>query len=219
LTRIFAVFLALISLQASGKALDFHSELRLAKGGELTVTERITLEVQEGAPGLVRELPASARVVDVIRNGHPEPYVLDDGRLRIGRAPLPAGRHLYQISYRVLRQVQFLERHDELHWSLKGAERITAEVILPAAVPARDVKAEASGKDSQTFVRNGRAAFRAGDAMTIVVRFPKDVVTAPSIGQRARWFFADYLGLLLVVAGLSLTAAALLHLKNLSART
>jgi hypothetical protein len=51
-----------------------------------------------------------------------------------------------------------------------------------------------------------------------VVRFPKDVVNAPSAGERARWFLADYLGLLLVAALLSLAAAVLVHLKSLSAR-
>ena len=201
-----------------GRVLDFHCDIRIARSGELTVTERFTLLAPEGLDGFVRQLPAPVRVVDVIRNGHPEHYVVNDGRLVIGREPLQVGRHLYQLSYRTQRQVVFLERHDELRWDVRGAERITAEVVLPAAVPARDIVAEISGTDPLSLVRDGRAAFRAKDGMAIVVRFPKDVVSAPGAGERARWFLTDYLGLLLVAALLSLAAAVLIHLKTLSAR-
>lgn len=215
-----ALFLATLSWASvlSARVLDFHCDIRIARSGELTVTERFTLQAPEGLEGFVRQLPGPVRVVDVIRNGHPEHYVVNEGRLVIGRAPLHVGRHLYQLSYRTQRQVLFLERHDELRWDVRGAERITAEVVLPAAVPARDIVAEVMGTDALAFLRDGRAAFRAKDGMAIVVRFPKGVVNAPGVGERARWFLADYLGLLLVAALLSVTAAVLVHLKNLSAR-
>ena len=85
--------------------------------GELTVTERITLEVDDRQPHSVlrRELRAPIVVADVIRNGHPEPWLLepdgDGARLRIGKpgAALPHGRHTYQIAYRSQRQVRFLD--------------------------------------------------------------------------------------------------------------
>jgi len=204
---------------AHARVLDVHSEIRVSKSGELAVTERITLEVREKTGALQRELPQASRVVDVIRNGHPESYVLDGVRLRVGVAAVPAGRHQYQITYRSSRRIAFLSDHDALHWNLKGGERITAEVILPSSVPARLIKVEASGGQYQTFVRDGRAAFRSQDNLSIVVRFPKGVVAEPAIGQRARWFFSDYFGALLVLATLGLTAGVLLQLKKLSART
>jgi len=197
--------------------LDVHSEIRVAKSGELTVTERITVEAHEKTGALQRELPPGSLVVEVIRNGHPERYALDDGmRLRAGGEALPAGRHLYQITYRCPRRIAFLPDHDALHWNLKGAGRVTAEVILPSSVPAREIKVEASGGSYQSFVRNGRAAFRAQDDIGIVVRFPKGVVAEPAIDERARWFFSDYFGAVLVLALIALTAGFLIQARKLS---
>jgi hypothetical protein len=214
---------ALLPATAFGRVLDFHSDIRIARNGELTVTERITPEVDARQPHSVlrRELRAPVTVADVIRNGHPEPWLLepegDLARLRIGKpgTALPHGRHTYQIAYRSQGQVRFLDGHDELHWRLGPAERITAEVILPSSVPAREIRVEA-GKDAQSFVRNGRAAFRAMRAIApheevmVVVRFPKDVVHPPK---------SDYRGLLVVLVLLALAAGVLVRLKKLSART
>ena len=217
-----ALMSALLPAIAFGRVLDFHSDIRIARDGELTVTERITLEVDDRQPHSVlrRELRAPVTVADVIRNGHPEPWLLEpDGdvaRLRVGKpgAALAHGRHTYQIAYRSQRQVRFLDGHDELRWRLGPAERITAEVILPSSVPAREIRADA-GKDAQSFVRNGRAAFRAMRAIApheevmVVVRFPKNVVAQPK---------TDYRGLLAVLVLLASAAGVLVRLKTLSRR-
>ena len=77
----------------------------------------------------------------------------------------------------------------------------------------RDIRAE-TGKDAQSFVRDGRAAFRATRAIPaheevmIVVRFPKGVVQPPKV---------DFRGLLAVLVLLVLTAAALYRLRTISA--
>ena len=208
-------FLAASHTQA--RMLDFHSDIRVSKSGELTVTERITVVPDKQSPALLRELPPAAHVVDVIRNGHPERYVLDGTRLRIGGEPL-AGRQTYQLMYRAPRRVVFLADHDVLHWSLKGGERITAEVVLPASVPARQIRTEGSGPEFQSFVRDGRAAFRGRDGLAIVVRFPKGVVAEPAATERARWFFSDYFGALLVLAMLGLSAWTLVLMRRQSRR-
>jgi hypothetical protein len=213
----------MFSMQGQARIVDFHSDIRIARNGELSVTERITLEVDDRQPHSVlrRELRAPIEVADVIRNGHPEPWLLepdgDGARLRIGKpgAALEHGRHTYQIAYRSRGQVRFLDGHDELRWRLGPAERITAEVILPSSVPAREIRVEA-GKDAQSFVRNGRAAFRAMRAIApheevmVVVRFPKDIVTETK---------PDYRGLLAVLVLLASAAAVLVRLKKISART
>ncbi len=217
--RWFLIPILFLASQVEGRILDFHSDIRVSKSGELTVTERITLEANEGAPGFERELPGAPRIVDVIRNGHPEPWVLDGNRLRIGRKPLARGRHLYQIVYRSTRQVAFLDFHDELAWRIGGlaVERTTAEVTLPGMVPRRDIRVMS---EHQSFVRDGRAAFRslrplaANEAMSFAVRFPKDVVAAPGFGQRARWFWDDYKGVLGVVLLLLGNAAVLVRLNQ-----
>lgn len=201
------------ALAAHARVVDLHSDIRVAKSGELTVTERITVIAEKAASGLQRELPRASRVIDVIRNGHPEPYALEGARLRIGGAGVPEGRHLYQVTYRCARRIAFLADHDALHWNLKGGERITAEVVLPASVAARQIKVEGSG-NYQSFVRDGRAAFRASDGTAIVVRFPKGVVAEPGLGQRTRWFFSDYFGALLVLAMLALTAWVLILIRG-----
>ena len=196
----------LLATSAHSRVIDLHAEIRVAKSGELTITERITVEGRNQRDALQRELPPAARVVDVIRNGHPESYALDGSRLRLGGAPLPGGRHHYQLTYRAPRRIAFLGDHDALHWSLKGAERLTAEIVLPASVPARQIKAEATGTESQHFVRDGRAAFRSQENLALVVRFPKGVVTEPGLGQRAHWFFSDYFGAVLILLMLISTA-------------
>ena len=211
----------LIALPAYAKILDFHTDIRASRSGELTVTERLTLEVDDRRPHsvLLRELPAQARIVDIIRNGHPEPYASEKAerlRVRIGKSTLDHGRHTYQLTYRTPRPKPPGGGLDELAWRIDGGdygvERITAEVTLPASVPRRDIKVIAA-KDQQSFVRDGRAAFRStralapGEAMTIALRFPHGVVATPRFA---------YGGLLIVLGLLVLTAAVLYGLKKKS---
>ena len=212
-----------LAFPVQARVVDVHAEIRVAKSGEVTVIERITVQARTKTGALERELPQAVRVADIIRNGHPESFVLDGARLSVGAAGAPEGRHLYQITYHAARRIAFLSDHDALHWSVKGGERVTAEVILPAGVPARQIKVEASGGECQsggicqTFVRDGRAAFRGRDAIALVVRFPKGVVAEPGIGQRAHWFFSDYFGALLVLAAVGLSAWVLLQLRRIAA--
>lgn len=205
--RIWFAVLLVFSLHAVASVLDSHTDIRIAKSGELTVTERITLEADGKTEerGLHLPVPEFAKVVDVIRNGHPEPYTHEGSGLRIGGEPLAPGRHRYQVTYRAAGQVRSQGGHDELRWKLQGAERITAEVILPASVPARQIKAEAVGRNYESFVRDGRAAFRSREGMTIVVRFPKGVLAEPGFSWK---------GLLLVLLGLGLAAWVLYRLKK-----
>ena len=220
--RFFILLIALLPAPAVSRIVDFHSDIRVARDGELSVTERITLEVDDRQPHSVlrRELRAPFVVKDVIRNGYPETWELetqgDEPSLRIGKpgVALPHGRHTYQIAYRSRQQVRFLRDSDELQWRLGPGERITAEIVLPSSVPARQIHAEA-GKDAQSFVRDGRAAFRAmrpiapHEEVTVAVRFPKGVVIPPRV---------DWRGLLFVLVLLALSAAVLYRLKILSAR-
>jgi hypothetical protein len=162
-------------LPAAARVADLHTEIRVDKSGELTITERTTVLA-------------------------------------------PEGRQHAQTIHRAARRIEFLADHDALHWSLNGAERITAEVILPQAVPARLIRAEASGRDAQIFVRDGRAAFRSEDGVAIVVRFPKGVVVEPSFPERAQWIFSEHFGAVLLVMTFVLTAITLLRLRRLSTK-
>jgi Predicted membrane protein (DUF2207) len=208
-----SVFLFFLVSLAQARVIDVHAEIRVAKNGELTVIERITVDARRKGPLPVRELPGTARIAEVIRDGHPTSYVMDGTNLRLN-APLSEGRHHYQVTYRSARRIAHLGDHDALHWSAKDSERITAEVILPTGVPAREIKAEGKGVEYQSFLRDGRAAFRSRDYMTIVVRFPKGVVAEPGFAGRLGWFFEDFAGLLVVCIGLSLTAVLLLRVAK-----
>lgn len=209
------------ALPVQARILDSHTDIRVAQDGGITVTERITLQVDGRQPHsvLLREVASPARVLEVTRNGRPEPWELEAAlagqRLRIGARgkALAHGRHLYQIAYGATGQVRFLDYHDELRWSVPAGDRVTAEVSLPASVPARDIRLSAAGGEYQSFLSDGRAAFRsAKEPLAITVGFPKGVVAAPAF---------DYRGLVFVLAGLLATVGVLWRigrLKSLSAR-
>jgi hypothetical protein len=173
---VFLIAFLLWMLPAAARVADLHTEIRVDKSGELTITERTTVLA-------------------------------------------PQGRQHRQAIHRAARRIEFLADHDALHWSLNGAERITAEIILPEAVPARLIRAEASRRDAQIFVRDGRAAFRSQDGVAIVVRFPKGVVVEPTLAERARWIFSDYFSAVLVGLALVLTVLTLLQFRKRSRKT
>ena len=166
---LFLFFLFIGNAQAVERVLDFHSEIRIAADGALTVTEVIAVQAegQQIRRGILRDFPTDYRdrrgarvvvpfeVLRVSRNGEPERYAierLDNGvRVRIGNpdAALRYGRHTYEIRYRTARQVGFFDAHDELYWNVNGNgwsfpfDNISAEVRLPEPVPAASLKLEA----------------------------------------------------------------------------
>ena len=155
--------------EAAERVLDFHSEIRVAADGVLTVTEVIVVQAEgkQIRRGILRDFPTDYRdrrgarvvapfeVLRVTRNGEPERYALerlDNGvRVRIGNPDeaLRYGRHTYELRYRTARQVGFFDDHDELYWNVNGNgwtfpfDSISAEVTLPQAVPAASLRAEA----------------------------------------------------------------------------
>ena len=184
---------------------------------------------QRGARGVV-----PFEVLRVTRDGESERYALErlsnGTRVRIGdpNVQLRPGRHTYEIRYRTARQVGFFDDHDELYWNVNGNgwtfafDSISAEVTLPSAVPVAQLKTEAytgpvgaQGRSYQAFTQDGSAAFRSTrpfqphEGMTIVLAFPKGVVTRPTAMQRARWFLAANRGIAAGLAGLALLLAFL----------
>ena len=170
----------------------------------------------------------------VTRNGEPESFNLErlsnGTRIRIGRREvlLSPGVHTYEIQYRTARQVGFFDKHDELYWNVNGNgwtfafDHITAEVHLPSPVPAGDIKVEATtgaqdaqGSDYAAQTRDGAAAFRSTrpfppySGMTIVVAFPKGIVTPPGFLERVGEFLGDNKGILAAVLGYAVLLAFL----------
>ncbi len=200
-----------IAVQAEGKEIrrgilhDFPTDYRDRYGNRV----KVPFEVQR-----------------VRRNGEPETFNLErlanGTRIRIGRGDvlLPSGVHTYEIQYRSARQIGFFDKHDELYWNVNGNgwtfafDHITAEVHLPSPVPAGELKVEAytgpqgaQGRDYAAQTRDGAAALRSTKAfppyngMTIVVAFPKGIVTPPTLFQRVSDFFHNNKGILAAALG------------------
>jgi uncharacterized membrane protein YgcG len=167
-------------------------------------------------------------VQSVTRDGSPEDWTterLGNGiRVQIGSADrfLSNGRHEYVIRYRTTRQIGFFPEHDALYWNANGVgwtfpiDQAEARITLPEAVPFGQTAfytgpQGGNGKDA-TIVeqRPGHIVFRTTrvlpprNGLTVAVAFPKGVVTPPSSGQLARWWFADNVAVPVAILGLVL---------------
>src|SRR3954468_1580084 len=101
---LFLILLLIGKAEAVERVLDFHSDIRIAVDGTLTVTEVIVVQAEgsEIRRGIVRDFPTDYRdrrgarviapfeVLRVTRNGEPEHYALEGlengTRVRIGDA-------------------------------------------------------------------------------------------------------------------------------------
>ncbi len=156
-------------------------------------------------------------VIGLKRDGKPEPWFtesMSNGvRVNFGNDDFlqtPA-TYTYTLSYRTNRQVGFFNDHDELYWNAIGTgwdfpiERANVTVHLPQPVPMAEMKAEGytgpQGSKNQYYVATlpepGVArwtltqALSAREGLTIVLSFPKGIISAPSREQKVRWFLHD----------------------------
>ena len=126
--------------QADERILQFVSDVKVERNGELIVTETIRLraEGREIRRGILRDFPTvyTARdgrrvevgfdVESVTRDGAAEDYSLEQlrngVRVRIGSADrtLTPGQITYVIRYRTTRQIGFFDGFDELYWNATG---------------------------------------------------------------------------------------------------
>ena len=216
------------SAAAQERITNFSSDIGIAHDGALTVRETITVEaegvrIQRGIfrdfPTLYRD-PAGNRVrvrfdvVEVQRDGRPEPYALetiDNGRrVRIGDANifLDPGPHTYAIVYETDRQIGFFPDYDELYWNVTGngwdftIDRAEAVIHLPPG--ARAVQYDfytgpegAQGKDAEARVEGDTVRFATiaslnpRQGLTVAVGFTKGAVTPPGGAARVADFLRD----------------------------
>ena len=173
------------------------------------------------------------QVLGVERNGRQEPWFTEKmaNGIRINTGnddflPVPAD-HTYTLRYRTTRQLGFFKDHDELYWNAIGTgwifpiEAGTVEVKLPTPVPVGQMSAEAytgpQGAKGSAYVAElpapGVARYRltqplnSNEGFTTVLMFPKGIVTAPTTGDHAGWFFRDNRGVLVALVGLLLLMA------------
>jgi len=240
------LLLALAGFQpaaAAERILDYRSEIEVKADATVIVAEHIAVEAAGEIirRGIYRDFPTDYRdrlgnryrvafeVLEVTRNGAPEPYHTErraNGvRVYVGRADrfVEHGRQDYRIVYRTDRQLGYFERHDELYWNVTGngwdlpIDRAGAVVRLPDGVPMGEVTLEAytgrQGSTEQSYAADidGREAVISAtrslgprEGFTIVVGWPKGHVHEPGPAERVARTLADNRGLLLAVLGLLL---------------
>ena len=117
----------------------------------------------------------------------------------------------YVIRYRLLRAIHFFDEHDELYWNAVGREwevpieSAACVVTLPSNVPIGQLRTASytgvygsTTSDAQSDTPDNHTArfwmtrsLEPGEGMTIVVGWPKGIVSRPPFKQEARWFVTD----------------------------
>jgi len=170
------------------------------------------------------------RVGALTRDGRPEPFRTETQgngvRVYFGskETTLSPGEYSYELQYTTTRQLGFFDDHDELYWNVTGngwdfaIDAASADVTLPDSIePANmhvegytgeqgakgaDYLAQVTGPSHAQFRATRRLAPREG--LTIVLTFPKGIVTPPTGTDSARWFLSDNAGVLVGLIGLIL---------------
>jgi len=169
-------------------------------------------------------------VLGVQRNGTTEPWftesVSNGIRINTGNdnfLPLPA-EHTFTLRYRTTRQLGFFADHDELYFNAIGTgwafpiDTGHVEVRLPKAVAIDQMTVEAytgyqgtKGDDYRAEIPSPGVArwqltrrLNPQEGLTIVVTFPKGVISEPSAVQRLGWLLKDNRGVLVALPALIL---------------
>ena len=163
----------------------------------------------------------------VLRNDAREPFKVVEYRNGVrtyfGRSDhfIDHGIHTYQFRYRASRMLGFFDEHDELYWNVTGfdwafpIDRGSATVRFDFDVSPGRIKTQGYtgpyGSSRQDFTSHvdadGAAHFEANESLgplnglTIVVMWPKGLVTEPSTLDRAGWILKDNVGLVILLAG------------------
>lgn len=197
---------------AREEILSYDVDIQVEADGWMEVTEEIRVralgrEIRRGIyrdfptsfprPGGMGRIRAPFEAVRVLRDGAPEPYVLQSVggpasrggiRVRIGDADtyLDPGTYTYSLTYRTIRWIEFGAEADRLYWNVTGNGwdfpilRASARVRLPEAVDPDSVALEAwTGPEGST-ESGAQAVYDPGAAPTGVARF----VTTEPLGPR-----------------------------------
>jgi len=166
-------------------------------------------------------------VLSVTRNGQPEAWhtqqMSNGTRVYFGSANrmLSHGAHEYELNFVTNRQIGFFDKHDELWWNVTGngwkfpIDRVESVVSFPFGLAADDLKLSVyMGKygsretsataeiinDRQVRFETTRA-LQPWEGMSIIIEWPKGLITEPGIGQKSRWFLSDNSAALILLLG------------------
>ncbi|WP_210049311.1 DUF2207 domain-containing protein [Neorhizobium petrolearium] len=193
------LLLALAALPARAEEYirSYHSDIQVARNGDLTVSETITVNAEGNRirRGIFRDFPltmvdANGRtlrvgfdVLSVTRDGQDEPYHTESvtGGIRIYAGSedvlLRNGEHTYVFTYRTDRQIRYFDDHDELYWNVTGngwqfrIAEASARVMLP------------DGQVTQTAAYTGPLGSTARNARMQANGNEADFVTTRPLGE------------------------------------
>jgi len=155
--------------------------------------------------------------LEVHRDGQPEAWhqegLANGVRVYFGSADvfLDSGEHTYVFRYQTTRQLGFFDDHDELYRNVTGngwdfvIDTASAAVRLPGVMKREQIKVEGytgpQGSKAQDYTSrvdtDGTAhisttqSLPPANGLTMVVSFPKGIITAPDMNQKLAWFAAD----------------------------
>ncbi len=210
---------------------SFTTDVTMRADGAVEVTETIEVNAEgsEIRRGIFRDIfttminPDNSRlrsdlsVISVQRDGHAEPYAVEDvtaaiKRIRIGDADvyLDYGVHTYVIRYTMSRMGRFFEDHDELYWNATGnfwsfpiLKSVTNITLPPGAVISQlagytgvvgsteqAVRIDRTSNTTATFTTTRPLA--AGEGVTVAAAFQKGILTEPEGLTRALDWVSDH---------------------------
>lgn len=213
------------------RILAYASDITVNSDGSLAVREIITVHcaAEQIKRGIYRDFPTryhdqfgnkyvvDFEVTEVLRDGRPEPYHLEDvsngTRVYIGAQNvfLEPGDYTYTFTYTANRELGFFKDHDELYWNVTGngwafpIEAASATVHLPPGVPRQSIALDgytgfqgARGKDFKALVEEDQSiTFRCSrpldpsEGLTLVVSWSKGYVAEPTTRDKLSYFLGD----------------------------
>lgn len=132
--------------------------------------------------------------------------------IKIGRSDVfVSGVKTYKIHYKVERALNYFTDHVELYWNVTGnkwkvnIKKAAAFITLPKGISPNDIKltcytgiyGSSEKQCSYRILDNQNIVFKTirplypYQGLTIVLGFPKSIVTPPSFIKNAFWFLAD----------------------------
>lgn len=169
-------------------------------------------------------------IIAVRRNSAPEDFHTKNTskgiRIYIGNknTTIAKGVHTFEISYKTNRQLGYFDDYDELYWNVTGNEwdfpimQASARVTLPKGINTNDITLTGFtgkyGSTAKNFIANvnyeGVVNFQTTktlhhlEGLSIVVNWPKGLVSEPDIKQKFLYVLKDNVGVNIGVIGLVL---------------
>ena len=234
------LLLSTSSVYSQERILNYETHILIKNDGELLVTETITVTAENAAikRGIYRDFPTTYvlpntqkhhvgfEVISIMRDGKSEPFHTQKQqngiRVYIGDKNkfVSKGNHTYEIFYRTNRQIQFLEKRDELYFNAIGhgfkfpIDNASATISLPTNASIKNFKAYTGPIGSTSSAVNTvqslpfEVSFKTNkilntrEGMTVLLAWDKGVIAPPSNSQKISWLMQDFR--IVIFAGISI---------------